>query len=388
VILTYKIRVQADSRAHRQLSLALEHSRLLYNAALEERIGAWRSCGKRLGLYDQYKALTELRRDISFAEYPVTLQRWPLKRLDLAFKGFLSRVAKGQAPGFPRFRSAQFWRTFGFSHTAGWKLTGRRLYLRGVGALRLKPHRPLDLQPKSLSIKCQGRRWFALISYEVSCEQVHAGTQAVGLDLGLTDFAVLSNGEIVANPREERKRHAKAVRIQQDLARAKRGSKARERLKLRYARLRQKETNARNTFLHQTSARIARTYATIAVEALQVANLRRSAKGTPESPGRGLRQKAGLNRSIADAGWGQFIKYLTYKAERAGGSVVQVNPAYTSQDCSGCGHRAPKPLAQREHVCSACGLRLGRDENAARNILARGVVVPAGRSSPALEMAA
>ena len=206
VMLTHKLRMTVRTKRQREvLCEALETSRLLYNAGLEERSGAWRKAKPNIDLHDQYKSLTVLSGDPSLHGLPVALLRWPLKRLDLAFKGFFRRVRQGQAPGFPRFRSISRWTSFGYSDRAGWKLVGRRLDLSRIGRFQLRLHRPLEGAVRSLAIKRAGRKWFALVTLEVANATAHAGP-AVGVDLGLTRLATLSTGEVIANPRDQRPR--------------------------------------------------------------------------------------------------------------------------------------------------------------------------------------
>jgi len=150
-MLTHKLRMTVRTRRQREaLGTALEVSRQLYNAGLEERIGAWSKVKLRIGLHDQYKSLTQLSGDPSVKGLPVGLLRWPLKRLDLAFRGFFSRVRQKQSPGFPRFRSMSRWRSFGYSDRSSWKLVGRWLVLSRIGRFHLRLHRPLEGQVRSL----------------------------------------------------------------------------------------------------------------------------------------------------------------------------------------------------------------------------------------------
>jgi putative transposase len=192
----------------------------------------------------------------------------------------------------------------------------------------------------------------------------------VGLDVGIEYLVSTNDGLHVENPKVGKK-HAKAVRVaQRALARCRRGSNRRRKVREKLARLQRAVARRRSDYLHQVSAALTRNYAFIAVEKLQVKNMTASAKGTVEEPGKNVRQKAGLNRSMLDASPSRLIDYLTYKAERAGGLLVKVNPHYTSQDCSSCGRRVKKSLSHRTHRC-ACGTILQRDHNAGRNILKR-----------------
>ena len=380
VMLTHKLRMTVRTKRQRQaLVTALETSRLLYNGALEERIGAWRKARRSIDYYEQCKSLTVLSGDPSLHGLPIALQRWPLKRLDLAFRGFFQRVRKGAAPGFPRFRSINRWKSFGYSDRCGWKHVGRRLDLSRIGRFRLHLHRPIEGEVRSLMIKRDGRKWFAFITVEVANADHHAGP-AVGLDLGLTRLATLSTGEIISNPREGRRRSRAIAEARRSLARAQRGSKRRQRVKERLSGLARHEANARSTYLHQQSAALVRRFRIIVVEDLKVRNMMRSAKGTIEQPGSQVAQKSALNRSIGDAAWSRFITYLSYKAERAGGKVIRVNPKNTSNLCSRCRRITQSNIGDDFH-CAHCGHVSDRDHNAALNILGRGIVVPVAQAA-------
>lgn len=374
-MLVHKLRMAVRTKRQREaLCTALETSRLLYNAALEERGSAWRKARLRIAYFEQCRSLTILSGDPSLHGLPVALLRWPLRRLDLAFRGFFQRVRNGQFPGFPRFRSITRWNCFGYSDRSGWKLVGHRLDLLRIGRFPLRLHRPLEGVLRSLAIRRVGRKWFALVTLEVANADAHAGPR-VGIDLGVTRLATLSTGEVLANPRNG-KRCSKAIAAaQRALARARNGSKRRRRLKDRLASLKRREARSRLTYLHQQSAALARRFGTIVVEDLKVRNMMRSARGTIEEPGTRVAQKSGLNRSIADAAWGQFIALLTYKAARAGGQVIRVKPNNTSNLCSRC-QRLTKSHIGDDFSCAHCGHSSDRDYNAAINILGRGIVTP------------
>jgi putative transposase len=164
------------------------------------------------------------------------------------------------------------------------------------------------------------------------------------------------------------------------LSRCKKGSNRRRKVRDRLALLQRRIANARSSYLHQVSARLAKTYAFIAVEKLQIKNMTGSARGTADEPGTNVRQKSGLNRALLDAALAKLLAYTSYKAERAGGMVVKTEAAYSSQDCSSCDERVPKALSERWHRCS-CGTLLHRDHNAAINILKRALSAH-GRARP------
>jgi len=358
MFVSYKYRLLPTVAQHGALQECLEQQRILYNAALEERIGAYRTTGKGRSYMDQCRALTEWRRDDSMASsVPANIQRWTLKRLDEAYNGFFGRAKRGGKVGFPRFRSRSRWNSFGFNEFSGIAFDGKRLRWRALpGGLRVHLHRPLpdraDIRSCVISRDLKG--W--TVSFQVRLPDVEKRVveTAVGIDLGLKVFAYQSDGVIVPNPRIGRRAEKEMRWRQRALSRCKRGSRQRQKVRLRVARVHRKIENTRNTFLHQQSARIARGYDLIAAEALKVGNMVRHPT---------------LARSISDASWSKFLGFLSYKAEGAGATFIQVNPKNTSQACSGCGVLVPKSLAIRTHSCPECGLILDRDENAARNIL-------------------
>jgi IS605 OrfB family transposase len=190
--------------------------------------------------------------------------------------------------------------------------------------------------------------------------------EAVGVDRGVAVSAALSTGETCSVPGLTRGEAERLGRLLRRLARARRGSKRRARLKAAIARLKAREADRRRDWVEKTSTELARRFDIIAVEDLNVRGMTRSAKGTIDAPGRGVRQKAGLNRAILAAGWGRLVVRLEHKAP---GRVVRVDPAYTSQTCNACGHRAPENReSQAVFGCTACGHRVNADVNAARNI--------------------
>lgn len=399
MFLTYQYQLRPTKAQHRGLERILEMQRLLYNASLQERIDSWRF-GKSLAAlrgsdkpdpklddwepvtrFHQHKSLTKIRTENpeGYGALPANLLRDTVNRVDLAFKAFFSRLKtlKGKA-GYPRFRPMSRWDSFGFAEFSGIRLIGSKLFFSGLcGGLKVHMHRPL---PEGATIQsCRFNRgpkgWSLALQVEVADTVPVEGDNrpAVGIDLGILSLAALSDGKVIDNPRIGKKA-ARAMKLQRRaLSRCSRGSARRKAVKAKLGRALRKVANTRRTFLHQQSARLARDHSLIAVEDLAVKGMTASAKGTAEEPGKMVRQKAGLNREFLDVAPATFVSMLSYKAERAGGRLVKVDPRWTSQDCSGCGERAKKELSQRIHRC-ACGLILDRDINAARNILAKAVV--------------
>ena len=362
--LTYKYRLLPTRRQHVALASVCEAQRLLYNAALEERINCYRKTVKGRTYVDQCKALTEWRRDdAEAAATPLNIQRWTIKRLDDAYKAFFRRLkASDGKAGFPRFRGYGRWNAFGFNEMDGLRFDGRRIRFKGLpSGLRVHMHRPL---PDGAAIKsCVFRRdhkgWSVCFQVAVPSAEKRAVETSIGIDVGLSAFATFSDGSAIPAPQIARRAHRKMRLRQRALARCKRGSNRRNKGKAALARESAKVLNERTTWLHQQSARIAKQYDLIAVEDLKVRNMVKNPY---------------LARSISDAGWCKFIEMLSYKAEKAGGQVIKVNPKNTSQACSGCGVIVKKDLSQRVHDCPDCGLVLDRDHNAALNILRAGIV--------------
>lgn len=362
-MLTYKTRLLPSRGQHEKLRAALDHTRDLYNAALAERIDCYRKTGKGRSWQDQCKGLAELRSDSAWAIFASTMQRWPLKQVDLAFAAFFRRlkIRAGKA-GFPRFRGREWFKTFGFSDRSGWVVNGARLRMKGIGSVRLHLHRPLPSMPIACKVKREGRNWYALLTVEAHCSVGHTGP-AVGIDVGITTLAALSTGELIANARPARRAEREMRRRQRQLARCKRGSKRRRKVKDRLASLHARIARTRETYLHQVSASLTARFGTIAVEKLNVKGL---AAGM-------------LARQVHDVAWGRFINMLRYKAVRAGGAVVEVDPRYTSQTCPDCGCIKRKELSQRVHRCD-CGCILDRDVAAAKVILFRAGNRPGGHN--------
>ncbi len=220
--------------------------------------------------------------------------------------------------------------------------------------------------------------WYVVFSCEVQeQEPLPVSYEDVGIDLGVTHLATLSNGEMIEHPRYYRRANKTLEKQQQALSRKKKGSHRKERAKRLIGRAHKKIAKQRRDFLHKESRKLVKRYQVIVFEDLQVANLVRAPKPkqdeeTGKSLASGAAAKGGLNKSILDAGWGMFVTMCAAKAAGAGRTLVKVDPHQTSQLCSGCSRIVKKALSVRVHVCPHCGLVLDRDVNAALTILARG----------------
>src|SRR5690242_4345598 len=367
---TYKYRLYPTKQQEEKLAWTLDRTRELYNAALQERreIYKYTKTGTTYNAQaNQLPEIKEIREE--YKEIHSQVLQDTLRRVDKAMKAFFRRVKSGEVPGFPRFQGKNRYDSFTYPQ-AGFAIEGRKLVLSKIGAVKMKLHRKVQGIIKTCTIKREGDHWYVCLACEV--EQVKRTPytdEVVGIDLGVSKLATLSTGDVIENPCHYRKAEAKLARAQQELARKKRGSNRRKKAVQKVAKLHRKTRNQRNDYLHKHSRWLVDCYEVIVFEDIAPANLSKRAKPKQdEETGQylpnGASAKSGLNKSIGDAGWHQFITFCTYKAEDAGCAVVKVDPKYTSQICSQCGAGVKKKLSQRWHSCE-CGCELDRDHDAA-----------------------
>jgi putative transposase len=361
---TYVFRLYPTKAQAETLSAHLAEACRLYNAALQERRDAYRMQRKIVNYVEQSRQLKDIRAtgDIGIPSFPVAED--VLRRVDRAFRAFFRRVKeKSGRAGFPRFRSARRYDSLTYrKYNGGVKRQDKGvLHAYGVGEIKFKEHRPILGNIKTVTIKRADGRWF--VHFAVDSHPVlplEPSDAAVGIDVGLTTFAVLSSGAAVENPRHFRKAERRLRLAQRRSARRKRGSARHRKAAALVVRAHAAVWRRRADFQHKVSRRIVGDFGLIAVEDLNVRGLAR----TP------------LAKSIHDAAWSLFIEKLVYKAANAGRRLVKVDPRGTSQTCP-CGAPAPKGLAVRWHNCESCGLSVSRDHAAAINILALGQRVQA-----------
>ena len=334
-----------------------------YNLCLEQRILAYEELDLSLTKYDQLMMLPLLKNERSSlrAVHSQVLQDIVI-RLDKSFDGFFRRCAVGEKPGFPRFRSAARFDSFTYPQS-GFRVLEGRIKLSKIGILRIKQHRPIEGKVKTCTLRRDASGdWYVALSCEVESKPLPQNERAVGIDMGLENWAYLSDGTIIENPRFFKKEEQALAKAQRKLAPMEKGTVKRNKQRKVIAKIHERVRNKRSDFCHKASRTIVNTYQYICVEELEIQEmLEGSALGSR------------MSKSIADASWDQFCRFLSYKAEDAGRKIGFVKPAYTSQDCSKCGHRGKKKLSERIHRCSRCGYSTHRDLNAAENILALGL---------------
>lgn len=370
------------------LSECLEDTRQLYNAALEERREAWRMRRVSLGLYGQDAQLKEIRTaDLeTCGRWAYSCERAALCRLDRAFQAFYRRCKAGRKPGYPRFKGRGWWDSIEWAAEKGgakWDSvphpTVTRVHFKGIGHVRVHQHRAVKGIVKTITVKREAGRWYVVLSCgDVPAEPLEPTGAVVGIDMGIASFLVTSDGQHVPNPRPLAATADLLAAAQQSLQRKKRGSSRRRTAVCKVAALHAKVRRSRLDHAHKTALALVRGHDVIVHEALQVDNMTKRPKPRPAADGtyepNGAAAKAGLNRSISDAGWGVFLDVLRAKAESAGRVIVEVDPRHTSQRCARCGHvAAGNRVSQAEFRCLACGHEAHADVNAAVNILRAGL---------------
>ncbi|HEY5025637.1 MAG TPA: transposase [Acidimicrobiales bacterium] len=378
---SYRYLLQPTVPQRTRFEALLRHQCELYNAALEERRGAWKWERRSVSYIDQSRTLTTLREPRpEIFEHGVTVCRGTLKRLDRAFGAFYRRCRAGQTPGFPRFKSSRRWDSVQWEDTHGWGLNteSRRLRLLGIGEVKVRLHREVRGTPKAITVAREGRRWWVTVRcVDVPTTPLAATGSHVGIDLGVCAQVATSGGQLVVDGRYGRRASARLAGAQRELVTKRRGSRRRERSVERVAAAHRKVRNQRKDLAHKLSRELVNRYDLIVHEDLKIANMvrrplpRQGEDGAYEP--NGAAAKAGLNRSISDAGWGQLLQLIAYKAEDAGREVIAVDPRHTSQRCSSCGHLdRENRRTQAEFRCRACGHEAHADVNAAMNILRAG----------------
>jgi putative transposase len=358
----YKFRIYPTKQQEAQLDLILEICRNLWNTALEDRRAAYKEEGISRSYADHCRMLAVERRNGRFAGVYGHVLQEVLKRLDKAFSNFFRRVREGaKKKGYPRFKGAGQYKSFTYPDSeTGYKLEGSRLTLSKIpGPIRIFQHRPIEGRIKTCTIKKDGTgAWFVIfVTDRENLVKVEPKT-AIGVDLGISHAAVTSDGRYFDYPKYYVKAERQNRAAQKSLHRKKKGSSNRTKARVKLAIISKRVTNLREEFHHQVSRKLVDSADIVVFEQLNI---------------QGMLKNHHLAKHIQDVSWGKLIRFTQSKAERAGKSVVLVDPRGTTKRCSGCGKEAPKDLKDRIHTCPRCGLNMCRDRNAALNILTLGL---------------
>lgn len=295
-----------------------------------------------------------------------------LKDLERAYKNFFRKRA-----AFPRFKKRG--QNDAFRYPQGVKLDqeNSRIFLPKLGWMRYRNSRQVTGVVKNVTVSQSCGKWYISIQTESEVSTpVHPSASMVGLDAGVAKLATLSDGTVFEPVNSFQKNQKTLARLQRQLSRKVKFSNNWQKQKRKIQRLHSCIANIRRDYLHKVTTAVSKNHAMIVIEDLKVSNMSKSAAGTVSQPGRNVRAKSGLNRSILDQGWYEMRRQLEYKQLWRGGQVLAVPPAYTSQRCACCGHTAKENrLSQSKFRCQVCGYTANADVNGARNILAAGHAV-------------
>jgi putative transposase len=348
----------------------------LYNSAIDERQRVYKSEKKSISYTEQQNRLPLLKKlePIYRIVHSQVLQDC-LWRVDRAYQKFFSdleRKRNGEKikVGYPRKKKLRKYSSITYPQVWSGEVEIIKLrpvnkkfaliYLPGIGDIKIRLHRPLNWQnARAVTIKrVPSGRWYVCITVAIEPPPViKSNGRRTGIDLGVEKVITDSQGNFVEHPGFIYKAEQRIKKYQRDLARKQKGSNNYEKQRLKLAGAHERVKNQRLDFLHKLSLWLVFMYEYIAFENLKIP---------------AMVKNHNLAKAILDAGWGTLIRLTTYKSVMLrGNSTVRVSPAYTTQDCSVCGYRVPKTLADRLHVCPECGVVIDRDHNAARNIEAR-----------------
>ena len=354
---SYKFKIKRPSKSIVQkFEQTLDVCREIYNAGLQERRDAWKLNRVSVSCFDQINqlsAIKAIREDLETV-YSQVLQDI-LKRLDKTFKAFFSRIKQGEKAGFPRFKGQNRFDSFCYPQS-GFKLTGDKLTLSKIGAVKLHLSRTMQGKVKTCTIKREISGWFVVFTVETEREILSKTGKQIGIDAGIENFLTLSDGTQIENFKYFESTQKKLRVAQRSVARKVKGSNSRKKAVLRLKKIHQKIKNQRQDFQHKLSTKLVRDFDLIAIEKLNILGM----------------SKGILAKQIRDVAWYSFFEMLHYKAENADKKVVEVNPNGTSQTCI-CGESVKKDLSVRVHKCSECGLIEHRDIVSAQVILQRAV---------------
>lgn len=370
----FKYELRPDGQQARQMARFAGSCRFVFNKALAMQKANHEAGGKFIGYVTMAKELTAWRNGTQtpwLKDAPVHPLQHALKDLERAYKNFFAKRAD-----FPRFKKKGQRGGFRYPDAKQIKVDqgNSRIFLPKLGWLRYRNSRDMLGIVRNATVSQSGDKWFVSIQTEREVEQrTPQASGAVGIDMGIARFATLSDGSHI-EPLNSFKRHETALRkAQQAMSRKVRFSGNWKKAKARVQRIHSRIGNTRRDFLHKTTTTISKNHAMVCIEDLRVRNMSKSAAGGTEQPGRNVRAKSGLNKSILDQGWFEFRRQLDYKLAWQGGYLIAVPPQNTSRTCPACGHvSADNRRTQAKFACVECGFEENADLVGALNILARG----------------
>jgi len=370
----FKYELQPNGEQARSMRRFAGSCRFVFNKALAMQKAIYEGGEKKLGYAGLCKTLTEWRNSADtawLADAPVHPLQQTLKDLERAYTNFFAKRAD-----FPRFKKKGQHDSFRYPDAKQFKIdqANSRIFLPKLGWIRYRNSRDILGQAKNITVSANGGKWFVSIQTEREVEQpVHPATSIIGIDVGITRFATLSDGSHIEPLNTFRKHQQRLARYQRAMSRKTKFSNNWKKAKARVQKIHTRIANVRKDFLHKTTTTISKNHAMVCIEDLQVRNMSKSAVGSSDSPGRNVKAKSGLNKSILDQGWFEFRRQLEYKQVWLGGDVLAVPARNTSRTCPACGHvSADNRQTQARFACVDCGYENNADMVGAINVLERG----------------
>lgn len=370
----FKYELRPDGQQARQMARFAGSCRFVFNKALAMQKANYEAGGKFINYVAMAKELTGWRNGGEtpwLKDAPVHPLQHALKDLERAYKHFFAKRAD-----FPRFKKKGQRDSFRYPDPKQIKLDqgNDRIFLPKLGWLRYRNSRDVLGTVRNATVSQSGGKWFVSIQTEREVEQpMPQASSAVGIDMGITRFATMSDGSYLAPLSSFKKHETRLRRTQQAMSRKQKFSSNWKKAKAKVQRLHTRIGNCRRDYLHKATTAISQNHAMVCIEDLQVRNMSKSAAGSAEKPGKSVRAKSGLNKAILDQGWFEFRRQLEYKLAWAGGWLIAVPPHNTSRTCPACGHvHADNRKTQAEFACVQCDFEENADVVGAMNILARG----------------
>jgi putative transposase len=344
--------------------------RFVYNKALDLHVKNHKDGKPHLSAFDMQLLLPKWKKELPWMKQtPSQALQQSLKNLSRAYINFFEGRAK-----FPRHRKRG--RHMSMTLPQGFVIDEKnhRIRIPKLGWIRMRNHRPIVGNPKNITISLKSGRWYVCIQTEISApDPVCLSDKAIGIDLGVRRFAAFSDGKYVDPANSFKSKALKLKKAQRVLSRRVKFSKNWFKALRRVQKINAHIANIRRDFIHKLSSTISKNHALVVIEDLKIRNMSRSAKGTLAEPGKNVKAKIGLNRSILDQGWGEFRRQLEYKLAWNGGQLIAVPAHNTSRTCPACGHVSKENRkTQAKFACVSCGYSGNADHVGAINILARG----------------
>ena len=370
----FKYELQPNGEQARSMRRFAGSCRFVFNKAIAMQKALYEGGEKKLGYAGLCKTLTEWRNSADtawLADAPVHPLQQTLKDLERAYTNFFAKRAD-----FPRFKKKGQHDSFRYPDAKQFKINqdNNRIFLPKLGWIRYRNSRDILGVAKNITVSANGGKWFVSIQTQREVEPPeHPATRIVGIDVGITRFATLSDGSFIEPLNTFRKHEQRLARYQRAMSRKTKFSSNWKKAKAKVQNIHTRIANVRRDFLHKTTTTISKNHAMVCIEDLQVRNMSKSAAGSSGSPGRNVKAKSGLNKSILDQGWFEFRRQLEYKQVWRGGGVLAVNPRNTSRTCPACGHvSADNRQTQARFACVECGYENNADLVGAINVLRAG----------------